>query len=109
MLTSLTAQVLLAECTGDDIWPVDLCTAKGVPEAWVNELADTFESGFRSDDQTIYFDGRVVGQFRGVRDVDLAVKLAEFLGVESTRYLSLGLPRAVLVQSLKEAVEEDAH
>jgi hypothetical protein len=106
MLTALKAQILLSECTGDTIWPIDMCHSKGIPESWIAELADVYESGFRSDDQTIHHAGRVVNQFEGVRDIDLAVRLAEFLGVDAGPYLAASLSRAAVVHALKEAVEE---
>ena len=106
MLTNLRAQILLEECTGDDIWSVELCQQKGIPETWIQELTDAYESGFNSDSETIYYGERIVNQFEGVRDVDLAIRLADFLGVATDQILASSLSRAVVVSALKEAVEE---
>ncbi len=76
MLPRLTALALLSECTGRDIWSVAYCQTKRIPQDWIEELVDCFESGFRTDRQTIYHQDQVVGQFEGVRDVDLARKLS---------------------------------
>jgi len=104
--------MLLSECTGVDIWPVDLCRAKGIPETWIVELQDAFESGFDSDLNTIYVDDGVGGerptnQFHGVQDLELAKKLGEFLGVDTARVTALVLGRKAEVRAIQEAVDED--
>jgi hypothetical protein len=102
----ILALTLLAECTGRDIWSVDYCRKKRIPESWISELTQGYESGFRSDWQTIYEDGKVVNQYEGIHDVQLAIRLAEFLGVETERLTSI-IPEPVeLVRLLKEAVDE---
>jgi DNA-binding transcriptional ArsR family regulator len=106
MLTRLKALRLLSECVGDEIWSAELCQEKGIPEAWVEELADCFESGYKSDQQTIYHDSQMVNQYHGVRDVDLACKLAEYLGVHPEQVSSHALGMRSKVRALKEAVEE---
>ena len=106
MLTNLQAQILLDECTGDDIWSVELCLQKGIPQAWIDELTDAYESGFSSPSDTIYYGNRIVNQFEGVRDVDLAIRLADYLGVATDRILSSSYSHAAVVAALKEAVEE---
>ena len=106
MLTRLHARMLLAECVGDEIWSLELCRDKGIPEPWIEELVDTFESGFRYEDQTIYVRRQVTNQYRGVRDRDLAVRLAEFLGVASDAVIALALGPRAEVSALQEAVEE---
>ena len=75
--------MLLSECTGRDIWSVEHCRLRRVPKAWIDELTDCFESGFDSDRDTIYVADSVVNQYQGIRDVDLAVKLGEFLGIDT--------------------------
>jgi len=75
--------MLLNECNGDEIWSVAYCQQQDVPRAWVEELADCYESGFRFDRDTIYVGARPINQYHGVRDRDLAFKLAEFLGVDT--------------------------
>lgn len=98
--------MLLSECVGDEIWSVETCQGKGIPQAWIDELADTFESGFDSDRQTIYEEGRVTNQYHGVRDLHLAYKLAEFLGVDAQRATEMSLGREAEVRALQEAVDE---
>ncbi len=98
--------MLLDECRGDEIWPVEHCRVKRLPEVWIEELSDCFESGFRVDRETIYVEDRMVNQFHGLRDVDIAYRLAEFLGVDVQR-ATVGSPGPVAaVRALKEAVEE---
>ncbi len=107
VLTRLQARMLLSACTGRDIWPVDLCRQQGIPAEWIQELADCFESGFRSDRQTIYYEQRVVNQFQGVHDLQLAYRLGEFLGVDTQRVgAGLGDPVAQ-VRAIQEAADED--
>lgn len=105
-LSRLKAMMLLNECTGVDIWPVDLCREKGVPEGWLEELADCFESGFDHDGQTIYYDEQLVNQFHGVRDIDLARRLARHLGIDTARARAMAVSRESEVRLLKEAVDE---
>lgn len=107
MFNRLKALTLLSECTGDDIWSEEHCRARGVPEAWIEELADCYESGFRSDRHTIYVERRVVNQYQGVRDVDLAVKLGEYLGVRVAQLQATSATRSRLVSAIREAVMED--
>jgi hypothetical protein len=102
----LRALMLLQECTGDEIWSVETCRSKGVPELWIDELCDCFESGFESDRLTIYVDDRVTNQYRGVRDVDLAQKLGFSLGLPVERFLAVAGSRRQLVLALQEAAEE---
>ena len=106
MLSRLKAQILLAECNGDDIWSIELCRTKGIPDNWIDELVDGYESGFQSDRQTIYYEGDVVNQFEGIRDVDLCYKLAEFLGVNTSDVVPTSPTRRAVVHALKEAVDE---
>lgn len=100
------ALTLLDECTGRDIWPVDHCRSRGVPEAWIEELADALESNFHTDRDTIYVASGPTNQFHGVRDVDLAIKLGKELGIDVHRATSLAISRQGIVQAIKEAVEE---
>ncbi|WP_182866231.1 hypothetical protein [Stieleria mannarensis] len=95
---------LLAECTGDDIWSVEHCRARRIPETWIEQLSDAYESGFKSDQQTIYTDDGVTNQYHGVRDVDLAIRLAESMGIRVDANALARLGRARLVQAIKDAV-----
>jgi len=106
MLQRHIALDLLDECTGRDIWPVEHCRTRGVPEDWIDELADALESSFRADRDTIYVDGSPTNQFHGVRDVDLAIRLGKELGIDVHRATSLAISRPGIVQAIKQAVEE---
>lgn len=105
-LSRLKALALLHECTGDDIWSLSHCRQRGVPAEWLDELSDCFESGFQADRETIYVGKRVVNQYQGIRDVDLAQKLAQWLGVEVQHLSGQALSRAHWVRLIQEAVEE---
>ena len=106
-MNRLRALSLLSECTGVDIWPVDYCRQRGVPEEWIEELADAFESGYQKDRDTIYYQDRPVNQFHGVLDFDLAIRLGLELGIDVERVTATALTRPATVQAIKEAVEED--
>jgi hypothetical protein len=98
--------MLLSECTGRDVWPVELCRQKGVPDNWIEELADCFESGFRSDRETLYYDQKVVNQFHGVHDLPLAYRLGEFLGVDTNQVTALTVDPESQVRAIQEAADE---
>ena len=102
----IRARLLLEECTGDDLWSLEYCRQQRIPEAWIEEMGDCFESGFRSDRETIYYQERVVGQYEGVRDVDLACRLAKCLGIDPDPLRQQAWDRRDLVRRLKEAVDE---
>ncbi len=106
MLNRLTALMLLGECTGDDIWSIPHCQQRRVPAAWIEALADCFESGFVRDDQTIYVDHTVVNQYQGIRDIDLAIRLADYLGIDVEPLQACTASRAALVRAIQEAAEE---
>ena len=95
---------LLAECRGDEIWSVDHCRDRRVPESWIEQLCDAYESGFQSDSETIYTDAGVTNQYQGVRDLDLAIRLAASLGIRIDADASARLGRMRLVQAIKDAV-----
>ena len=100
------ALVLLTECTGDDIWSIEHCRARRVPESWIAELSDAFESGFQNDRQTIYVGEKQVNQYHGIRDVDLAIKLAGVLGIDIDRITATAISRQAIVREIKEAMME---
>ena len=98
------ALLLLSQCRGDEIWSVQHCLEQGVPPVLIEKLADAFESGYRSDSQTIYQNGEMTNQYHGVRDLDLAIELANTLGINTA---SLGLEwkdKCSAVQAIKDAV-----
>ncbi len=76
-------------------WSLEHCRLRQVPEEWIDELSDCFESGFEHDLQTIYVGERVTNQYRGIRDVDLAQKLGRQLGLPVDQML-LNPPPAAL-------------
>lgn len=106
MLNRLKALCLLSECTGDDIWSIELCEQRSIPPAWIDELSDGFESGFQHDSQTIYREGRPTNQYQGVRDIDLARRLGEYLGVDLAPLEARAQTRAQLVFAIQQAIEE---
>lgn len=106
-LTRLKALTLLSECTGDDIWSIEHCRLRAVPEVWIDELADCFESGFRDESQTIFVGQATVAHYHGIRDVDLAIKLGEFLGVNVAELIASAASRSRLVAAIRQAIEEE--
>lgn len=106
MMDPVKAQMLLLKCHGDEIWPEDVCRAAGVPEAWLEELVEQYESGFDTDRNSIYFEGKLVNQFRGVSDLMLACKLADYLGIDWTRTTTHCISRTQKVTALQEALDE---
>lgn len=107
MLNRLKALTLLSECTGDDLWSVEHCQLRGIPPEWIEELADCYESGFLRNSQTIYYQERMVNQYHGIRDVDLAIKLGEYLGVNVEDLIAWSPSRARLVVAIRQAIEEE--
>ena len=105
-LNETTAQFLLLKCIGDEIWNEETCRNNGVPESWIEELAENFESGFNTDKNTIYVDGQMVNQYRGVLDLHLAYKLAEFLGIDWQRATASALGRRAEVEAIKAELDE---
>jgi hypothetical protein len=97
---------LLSECTGDDIWSIEYCHKRQIPEDWINELQDAYESGFGSIDQTIFYRNEVVNQFEGIRDVDLACKIGDLLKVNVSRIVQQQISRVGVVREIREAIEE---
>ncbi len=104
MIARHRALAILSECSGDEIWSVEHCHALGVPQVWIDELADAYESGFRSDRETIYIDDSQTNQYHGVRDVDIALKLAEAMGLDVDRVTALALGRRGIVVAIKQSI-----
>jgi hypothetical protein len=99
----------LSECTGDDIWSIQHCRTRGVPEEWILQLRDVYESGFQSQSQMIYFADQLVNQFEGVRDVDLACRIGDALGVNVAKIATRSLTRLNCVAKIKESIEDDEY
>lgn len=107
MFDSVAAQMLLLKCTGDEIWSEQTCREAGVPDAWIEELCENYESGFDSDTNKIYGeDGKLTNQYRGVSDLLLARKLADFIGLDWHNAASLAFDRRGEVSAIKEALDE---
>jgi hypothetical protein len=100
------ALAILDECTGDHIWSLEHCVLRGVPQQWIDQLSDIYESGFRSDTQTIYTDKGVTNQYRGIRDVDLALRAGRELGIDVDRIASGQISRIGIVTAIKNAVSD---
>ncbi len=99
--------MLLSECTGDDIWSIPYCQQRLVPQSWIDQCRDGYESGFNSTQETIYYHNKPVNQFEGIRDVDLACKLGVVLGIDVSSILARHRSRRDVVLAIQEAVEED--
>ena len=100
------ALALLSQCRGDEIWSVEHCRSQGVPESWIEELADAFESGYRVDQETIYVGHRATNQYHGVRDLDLAIRVAESIGLRPDRITANVIGRQAMVRAIKQALFE---
>lgn len=105
-MNPITAQMLLLKCTGDEIWNEQTCREAGVPQAWIEELVDNFESGFNSDRNKIYENEQLVNQYRGVLDLHLAYKLAEFLNIDWQRVTSGAIGRRAEVAAIIAELDE---
>lgn len=112
MLARIRALALLSQCNGAEIWPVEYCREQGIPEEWIEELADAFESGYAHDRDTIYYADSPdhaespITQFHGVSDLELAERLGTLLGIDVARVTATALTRPAKVRAIKEAVEE---
>lgn len=107
MFDSVAAQMLLLKCVGDEIWSESTCRQEGLPEPWIEELCENYESGFDSDTNTIYGeDGKLTNQYRGVSDLLLARKLADFIGLQWQQASALAFDRRSEVQAIQDLLDE---
>jgi hypothetical protein len=106
MINQADAMFLLMQCTGRDIWSVEICREKRIPENWIVELADCFESGFANQRQSIFYDNQLVNQFHGVFDRDLAIKLAAQIGIDVAETIAMAASPEQEVAALQEAAIE---
>ena len=67
-------------------------------------MSDAFESGYRSDHETIYVSDRATNQYHGVRDLDLAMRLGQTMGLDVERVTASVLGRRAMVEALKQAI-----
>ncbi len=106
MIDRLKARMLLSECTGRHLWPVEHCRKAGVPQDWIEQLQDCYESGFRTDLERLYTDAGRVNQFHGVWDLQLARRLGEFLGVNIPYVTQTTFSAIAEVRAIQEAADE---
>ena len=102
----ISAQMIRLKCQGDEIWDVDTCRSAGIPQQWIDELLDRFESGYDSDRNTIYQDDKMVNQYEGVSDLHLAYKLAEYLGIDWEKASATAISRRGIVAAIKSELDE---
>ncbi len=105
-LDPVLAQMLLFKCTGDDIWSEEQCRSEGIPQRWIEELIDNYESGFNSDRNTIYLNEQLTNQYRGVLDLHLAYRLAEFLEIDWKRATAHAIGRRAEVRAIIAELDE---
>ena len=105
-MDSVSAQMMLLKCQGDEIWDLETCRSAGIPEAWIEELLDRFESGYDSDRNTIYHENKMVNQYEGVSDLKLAYKLAEYLGIDWQKASASAISRRGIVAAIKSELDE---
>lgn len=98
--------MILLKCQGDEIWDVNTCRSEGIPEKWIEELLERFESGYDSDRNTIYQDNKMVNQYEGVSDLHLAYKLAEYLGIAWEKASATAISRQGIVAAIKSELDE---
>ncbi|MFK7769804.1 MAG: hypothetical protein AB8B55_21530 [Mariniblastus sp.] len=101
-----TAQMILLKCSGDEIWDIETCRKERIPENWIEELQDRYESGFDTDRNTIYVNEKMVNQYEGVLDLHLAYKLAEFLGIDWKRATAGAIGRQAEVRAIIAELDE---
>ena len=107
MFDSVAAQMLLLKCVGDEIWSEATCREAGIPESWIAELCENYESGFDSDTNTIYGeDGKLTNQYRGVSDLILARKLADYIGLDWKSAAAMAFDRRAEVSAIKDSLDE---
>jgi hypothetical protein len=83
MFDRYSAELLLTRCRGDEVWSLDHAREMGVPESWISELSDCYESGFDSNQNTLYTDSGLVNQYHGIADLNVAYRAAEYLGINT--------------------------
>ncbi len=49
----------------------------------------------------------MINQYHGIRDVDLAIKLGEYLGVAVAELIAISPTRSRLVVAIRQAIEEE--
>ena len=77
-----------------------------IPELWIEELHNCFESGFDSGRNVIYEQGKLTNQYHGVSDLMIAYRLAEFLDVDTERVRQSTIGRRAQVSALQAELDE---
>lgn len=98
--------MLLLKCRGDEIWSEEVCRKEGVPQNWIDELAENYESGFDQNENMIFTDDGLTNQYRGVSDLLLARRLAERIGIDWPLATMGILGRRNQVDAIKEMLDE---
>jgi hypothetical protein len=106
MISEINALALLELCRGDEIWSIEYCRDAGVPEPWVLEMSDVFESGFDSERSKIYETGELRNHYEGVRDLELAYQIANFLKYDTSEIRLTVLDRRRQVAAIKQLIHE---
>ncbi len=96
----------LSECTGDEIWSIDYCRKSKIPAQWIEEMRDAYESGFNTTEEMIFYRNELVNHFEGIRDVDLACKIAQSLRINVAEIVQSQFSRTGVVRAIREAIEE---
>ncbi len=96
----------LDSCTGDDVWSIEHCRSVGIPDSWIRSLREVYESGFKSDKETLYYEGKRIHQYEGILDADLAARIGEQFGIDVVRIQSDSFSRSDFVRRIREAIEE---
>jgi hypothetical protein len=106
MFDRFSAELLLTRCRGDEVWSREHAREMGVPESWIAELSDCYESGFDHNQNTLYTDQGLVNQYHGISDLMVAYRAAEYLGINTSRIRSQPLSRRGQVDQLKAELDE---
>ncbi len=106
MFDRAAAELLLSRCRGDEVWSLEHARQLGVPEGWMEELQDCFESGFDYDQNTLYTENGRVNQYHGVCDLEIAYRAAEYLGIATHQIRQQPLTRRGQVAALQAEADE---
>lgn len=70
------------------------------------DLREIYESGFKTDQETLYYEGRRINQFEGILDSDLAARIGQQFGIDTKRLADRAYSRPDFVRRIKEEIEE---
>lgn len=106
MFDRYSAELLLTRCRGDEVWSPAHARKMGVPESWIEEFSDCYESGFDRNQNTLYTDSGLVNHYHGITDLEVAYRAADYLGIDTDRVRRLPLSRLGQVEQLKAELDE---